>query len=119
MVAAVAGGVAADYIEICEALKDCSLDEIIEIVLSNPEVFNLKKEDSQPANPARNSQENLEMSTPTENPSSNEHKPEPEIVKIVPQPSIDEKKPEQESPVFPPALKKKAEQVAEIMGGSF
>jgi hypothetical protein len=53
MVASVAGGVAADYLEICEALKEFSLDEIIEIVLSTPEMFNIKKVDSKPTNPAK------------------------------------------------------------------
>ena len=56
---------------------------------------------------------------PTEVLSLSENKSEPALVKEVSPPAIDEKRPEQESLVFPPALKKKAEQVAEIMGGSF
>lgn len=56
---------------------------------------------------------------PTEVLNLSENKSEPALVKEVSPSAIDEKRPEQESLVFPPALKKKAEQVAEIMGGSF
>lgn len=92
MVASVAGGVAADYLEICETLKEFSLDEIIEIVLSTPEVFNIKKEDPKPTNPAR-----IIESTPTgEITIAVEKKPEPVIPKEAPKPAVSEKAPEVE-----------------------
>jgi len=78
MVASVAGGVAADYIEICETLKECSLDEILEIVFSNPEAFTIKKEES---NPVRTSQD---KSTPTGDLNSIESKSEPVIAQEAP-----------------------------------
>lgn len=37
MVASVVGGSPADYNEICEVLKDFSIDEIIEAVMANAE----------------------------------------------------------------------------------
>ena len=91
MVASVAGGVAADYFEICDTLREFSLDEIIEIVLSTPEVFNIKKEEPKPTNPAR-----IFESTPTGDQTIAEKKPEHVIPKEAPKPAVTEKVPQAE-----------------------